>query len=257
MSSTLGIAIDLVIVGIFLIFGIVGYKKGLLNSVLSLFGWGFCIAVACLTAKYVAGWINGLYDFSSLIGNGISKNLTGTNNFFAQAINTYESSGALIEASSNLKINSLLKTYIKILFSGNGVNMSSTKTIGFIVGYSLGNICMIIISAILIFIILKIATNLLTKFFKNIEQTKVLGQLNKILGSVLGVIKATLIIVAINGVMVGLSLIPPVNNFVNPFIQNNTYIEKVFYNSTDHIVEKYVIEGDLIKNSLSFIWNKK
>ena len=76
MISTIGIIIDIAVIAAFVIFGLIGLKKGLLKSVLSIFSWGFCILVAFLTAKYVATWINGLYNFSGLIGNKISKSLT-------------------------------------------------------------------------------------------------------------------------------------------------------------------------------------
>ena len=250
MISTIGIIIDIVIIAVFLIFGLIGLKKGFLKSILSLFSWGLCITIAFLTAKYVAGWINGIYDFSALIGSKISKSLVNMNEFFAQSINVYEAGGkeALINASNSLNINSLLKQVIKVIFSHTNVNMSSTETIGSVVGNSLGDISMVIIAGVLVFVVLKIAVALLSKLFKKIEQTKVLGGLNKILGLLLCLIKATLIVFVVNCVFVGLSLIPAVNKMITPLVQDNTHIEKVIYNSTDQIFEKYVIKGDLVKN---------
>jgi len=258
MVATLGIIIDVVIIAVFVIFGIIGLKKGLLKSILSLFSWGFCILVACLTAKYVAGWLNGLYNFSGLIGNSISKSLNNTNAFFAQSINVYEAGGkdALIAAIPT-DINKLLAQLIKSVFSNTSVDMSSTNTIGYVVGSSLGHICMIVISGILVFIVLKIAVALLSKLFKNIAQTKILGGLNKILGLVLGLLKATLIVGVVNCILVALTLVPAANRTLTPLIQDNTHIEKVIFNTTDNLFGKYVIEGDAVKNWVENLWKSR
>lgn len=259
MISTVGIIIDIVIVALFVIFGLIGLKKGFLKSVLSLFSWVVCIVVAFLTAKYVAKWINEIYDFSALIGDKIANGLTKTNEFFAQSINVYEAGGkeALINASSSLNINSLLKQIIKVVFSNSNVDMSSSESIGSVVGDSLGDISMIIIAGILVFIILKIAVALLSKLFKKIEQTKVLGGLNKILGLALGLIKASLIVLVINCILVGVSLIPLGNKLLTPVIQDNTHVEKVIYNTTDQLFEKYVIKGDVVDNLIENLWEKR
>lgn len=258
MLATIGIIIDVAIIAVLLIFSIIGFKKGLLKSVLSLFSWFVCILIAFFTAKYVAGWINGIYDFSGLIGNSISKSLNKTSEFFAQSINVYEASGkdALIKAIPN-DINGLLQQLIKVVFTNTKVDMSSTDSIGLVVGSSLGHICMVIISGILVFIVLKIIVKLLSKLFDNIERTKVLGGLNKILGLVLGLAKAAIIVIVLNCVLVGLTLIPAVNKTITPLVQDNTHVEKVIYNQTDKLFGKYVIEGDTVKNWVEDLWESR
>ena len=126
-----------------------------------------------------------------------------------------------------------------------------------VVGDSLGDISMIIIAGILVFIILKIAVALLSKLFKKIEQTKVLGGLNKILGLALGLIKASLIVLVVNCILVGVSLIPLGNKLLTPVIQDNTHVEKVIYNTTDQLFEKYVIKGDVVDNLIEKLWEKR
>ena len=151
----------------------------------------------------------------------------------------------------------MLAQLIKVVFSNTSVDMSSTATIGSVVGSSLGHICMVIISGILIFILLKIVVALLSKLFDNIERTKVLGGLNKLLGLVLGFVKASIIIIVVNCVLVGLTLVPTFNKMVTPLIQENTHVEKVIYNQTDKLFGKYVIEGDTVKNWVENLWNAR
>lgn len=258
MFSTIGIIIDVVIIATLVIFGIIGFKKGFLHSIISLFSWVVCLAIAILTAKYVAGWINGIYNFAGLIGSKIGDGLIKTNEFFNQAINVYEASGkeALI-AAIPAETNGLLKELIKIVFNNSAVDFTSTETIGSVIGYNLGHICMVIISGILVFVVLKIVVAILTKLFDKIAKTKILGGLNKILGLILGVVKGAVIVFIINVVLVGLSLMPAVNKTITPIIQDHTYVEKFVYNQTDKLAGKYIIEGEAIQNWINNLWNNR
>lgn len=258
MFATIGIIIDILIIAILIIFSIIGLKKGFFKSIMSIFSWSVCLIIAIYTAKYVAGWINGLYNFADLIGNGISKSLTKSNNFFAQSINIYQAGGkdALIAAIPS-DVNALVKQLIKVAFSNTKVDMSSSDSIGSVVGLGLGQICMVIISGILVFIVLKIAVALLNKLFDHMSKTKIIGGLNRFLGFVLGLLRGALIVIVINLILVGLSLVPIINKFSTPIIKENTYVEKTIYKTTDKLFGKYVIEGDTVKNWVEDIWEKR
>ena len=245
MFTIAGFVIDFIVIALLVIFGLIGLKKGLFKSLLSLFSWSACIILACLTAKYVAGWIDKLFNFSGMIGNKIAISLSKSNNFFAKPISAFAEGGkdSLIAAVNELKINKLLKEIIKIVFSKGKIDMTSSKTIGSVVGLKLGNICMIVITAILMFILLKVALFLLSKFFKNLEQIKLIGGLNKAIGFILGIAKACVIILTVNMVLVALTLIPAVDKTITPIINQNTYIERFVYKQSDKLFEKYIVNG--------------
>lgn len=255
--ETVGIIIDIALVAILVIFGLIGYKKGLLRSVLSLFSWVVCLSVAIFVAKYVAQWLNGIYNFSGLIGNKIAQSLIKSNEFFAQSINVYEAGGKDALISAIPTNNKLLAQLIKIIFSNSNVDMTSTDTIGSVVGASSGHICMIIISGVLVFLVLMLAVGLLSKLFKKIEQTKILGGLNKFLGLILGLIKGALIVVVINCILVAVTMIPAANKVITPAVKDNTYVEKAVYNTTDKLFEKYVIEGKAVQHWLDKLWESR
>lgn len=256
MMATIGLIIDVLIVGALIIFGIIGFNKGFLKSLISLFSWIVCIIIAIFTAKYVAGWINGVYDFSGFIGEKIANGLIDTNEFFAQAISEFENTQQII-GSLPSDLNGLLRQLIKVVFSNTSVDMTSTDSIASVVGSSLGHICMVIIAGILVFIVLKIVIALLSRLFDNIARTKILGGLNKVIGLLFGVLKAGCVIVLLNCILVALSLIPAVNDTITPLIQDNTHIEKVIYNTTDDFIEKYIIEGDLLDDWITDLWNSR
>lgn len=257
MLSTIGIIIDIAIVLAVIISGLIGLKTGFLKSVLSFFSWVVCLIVAVFAAKYVAGWINGIYDFSALIGGKVSTSLVKFNEFFGRSINTFANTEEIV-ANLPSNMNGLLKQLIKVVFSNNSVDMTSEESVGSFVGSCLGEISMVIISGILVFVVLKIVVALLSRLFDNIEKTKVLGGLNKFLGLLLGVLRAAIIIVIVNVVLAGLSLVPFVNNkIINPIIKENTHVEKVIYNKTDELFGKYVIQGDTVKNWIEDLWENR
>lgn len=259
MLSTIGLIIDIVIVAALAICGIIGFKKGFLKSLISLFSWAVCIGVAIFAAKYVASWINGIYDMTGFIGDKIANGLNGIDEVFAKPVSAFASTDAIISELEAVNMNGLLFQLVKVVFSSSKITDTSTidGTISSYVGESLGHICMLIISAILIFIVLRIVIALLSRLFDNIARTKILGGLNKILGVVFGVIKAGCVIVIFNVILVALSLIPAVNNAITPLVQDNTKVERFIYNKTDEIVEKYVIEGDALEDWISNLWNSR
>lgn len=256
MLSTIGIIIDIVIILACIISGIIGLKKGFLQSILSIFSWSVCILVAIFTAKYVAGWINGIYDFSSLIGDKISNSLIASNKFFGTAINTFANKEEIL---SNIpaNVNGLLLQLIKVIFTNSAVDMTSDESVGHFIGNALGYISIVIIAGVLVFIVLKIVVALLSKVFDNINKTKVIGGVNKGLGFALGLLRALIIIAIINFVLVGLSLIPAINQFLTPIIKDYTYVEKFIFNITDMIFGKYVIEGNTIQTWVQTLWNSR
>lgn len=257
MLSTIGIIIDIAIVLTLVVFGVIGFKKGLLKSVLSLFSWAVCILIAVFTAKYVASWLNGIYDFSGWIGGKIANGLDGMNDVFGKSMNTFENTDAIISSLEGANLNGFLLQMVKVVFSNSNVDINTEATVSNVVGSSLGYICMLVISGILVFIVLKIVIALLSRLFDNIARTKILGGLNKLLGLGFGLLKAGCIIIIFNCVLVALSLVPAVNDTVTPIVQDNTRVEKVIYNKTDEIVGEYIVENETIQNWITELWNNR
>ena len=255
MLSTIGIIIDVAIVAFLVIFAIIGYKKGFLKTIISFFSWTVCLGVAIWLARYVAGWINKIYDFTAFFGDKITNNLINSNNFFDSAINSFSSKEEL-QSSVNSNTSGILNKLLALVFKGD-IDMTSELSVGHFAGYALSQVCVVVVCGILTFIVLRVAVMLLTKLFDNIERTKVLGGLNKILGSVLGVVKVACVVVMLNAIVIMLTLIPAVNNTIKPLVQENTYCEKVIYNACDKFMEKYVINGNIIQNWITDAWTSR
>lgn len=254
--NVVGLVIDIALVVFLLVFAIIGFKKGFLKSVISLFSWVVCIAVAIFAAKYVASWLNSMFNFSGWFGDKIAGGLIGSNEFFKTQINTFENKEQIL-ASIPANTNGALKALIEVVFKNTAVDMESTASVASVVGASLGHVCMLVITGIAIFLVLKLVIFILNKIFDNIARTKVLGGVNKILGLIFGLAKGLLIIAVINIALVALSMVPVVNNVVSPVIKNNTYVEKTIYNTTDKLVGKYIIEGGALQNWITNLWQSR
>ncbi len=259
MLSTIGIVLDIIILSALGIAAIIGFKKGFFKSILAFFSWVVCAIVAIMLAKYVANWINGIYNFSNLIGRKIASALNGQGDYFKNPINSfgYENKDELI-AAIPAGTNGMLAQLIKVIFKNATVDVAiETSSVSTIVGTCIGKIVMIVIAAILVFVVLKLAVFLLTKLLNKITSNAVFGTLNKIFGAIFGALKAAVIILSFNFILVMLSLLPFVNKTIKPLVQENTVIERVIYNGTDKLVEKYIIDGDLIKGWVSTAWGKR
>ncbi len=258
--ATTGIIIDIVLLVILLIFGLVGFKKGLFNSLLSLFSWIVCIIVAIFLARFVAKWINGIYDFNGLIGGKINDSLVKVDSVFSKKIVDFKDAGGkdaiMAELNSVPNLNGFLRKLIKMVFNSSSFNPDSTATVGMTIGRSAGQLCMLVISMILTFIVLKIVIGLLSKLFDNISKVKIIGGLNKLFGLLFGIVKGLCIIVLFNAVLSGMSVLPFVNKSITPVIQDHTHVEKVVYNTTDKLMQKYVVEGKVVQKWIDDLWKK-
>lgn len=251
--STFGIIIDISVILLIVLFGFIGYKKGFLKSLISLFSWVVCLVVAFFTAKYVASWINGIYDFSGLIGEKVAKSLQKDNAYFSLAVSTFGTKENLINAGEAAS-SGFIEKLIKVIFNNSKVDMTSNKTIGAVIGESVGDITMILVAGLLVFIVLMIVFKILSKIFDKIASMRVIGGINKLLGLAFGVLKAGVIIIAANLLIIALSHLPVVNKTITPLIQDNTKIEKVVYDKTDKVFNKYIVEGKVLEQWTSDLW---
>lgn len=249
--STIGLIVDIVLISALAIWGFLGLKKGFLKSLLSLFSWLVCIVISIVLAKYVASWLNLIHNFSGDIGNKIASSLTNSNELYALPITEKDAFLA------NQPGNGLFKQVIKVILTSITVKEGDSLTIASVVGAQIGWICMLVISGVLIFIVLKIVIALLSRLFDNISRTKVLGKVDKILGFILGILKAGCVVIILNFVLIALSLIPMVNKTILPLIQNETHVERFIYNKSDEFVKKHVIDGQLVQKWITDVYNNR
>lgn len=256
VSSTVGIALDVLIVALIVVFAFIGLRQGFFKSVLSMVSTLVVLIVSIWLASPVAKLINKIYDFTGLIAGKLCTSIAGMGAFYSEPIPAGVS-GADLANSIPSNTNGFLKTLMSKVLNPLSAGEVEGATVAEIVSGSFASVIMAIIAGILLFILIKIVLSLATKLFDNITKNRVFGFFNKILGFVLGGLKGLLIIVLFAFILTLLTVVPFINSNVSPIIQKHTYIVKPIYNYTDKFVEKHIINGKLVQKWVDNLWENK
>lgn len=254
-QSVIGIILDVVVVAVVLILTIIGFSKGFLRSLINLFSNTILIIISIFTAKYLASLLEKLFGFITFFATQMAKVIGGlAEGVFTTVLDGTESVTSLKAIVNGTDIFGLLKTYMNKVIEGSSI--VAGDSIATIVGNSLGAIVSAIISGIIIFLLLKFVLFLLGKIFANITaSSKTIGWLDKLLGVIFGACRGVLNVMVFSAVTILMTLIPTVNNFVTPVVQDNTKITKYVYNFTDDLVDKYIISN--IDDWVHSLWENR
>lgn len=256
MSKTIGIAIDVIIVALVVVFAFIGLRKGFFKSVLSMVSGVVVIIVSFLLASPVAKLINKIYDFNGLLAGKLCKSIAGMGTFYSQTIPEGVSGSDLVNqipSSTNGFLKKLMSHVLKPLSAGD----VQGATVADIVSGAFASIIVTVIVGILLFVLIKIIIALATRLFDNITKNRVFGATNKLLGLAFGAVKGFIIVVVFAIVLTFLTVIPTVNTKLSPILQDHTKIARPIYNYTDEMVEKYVVDGKLVQKWVDDLWDNK
>lgn len=256
LASGVGIAIDVAIVVLLVIFGLIGFKKGFFKSVLSMISTVVVLVVSILCASPLANLINKIYDFTGLIAGKLCKAIASMGAFYNQTI-PEGVSGKDIANNIPSSTNGFLKKLMSYVLDPLKAGDIEGATVADIVSGAFASIIMVIIAGIILFIAIKIVIALASRLFDNITRNRVFGATNKLLGLAFGAAKGFLIIIAFTIILTLMTVVPFINTKLTPIIQDNTHIAKPIYNYTDEMVEKYVVDGKVIQKWIENLWDNK
>lgn len=254
-SKFIGVGIDVAIVGVIVIFALIGLFKGFFKSVISMISTFVVLIASIFLASPVAKLVNKIYDFTGLIAGKLCKNIAGLGSFYSEPI--HNMSGAEVAGNIPSGTNGFLKKFMTHTLKPLSAGDIEGATVADIVSGSFASIIMLVISAILVFILIKIVIAIITRLFDNISRNRVFGFSNKLLGFVFGACKGLLAVFVFALTLTALTVIPVVNKKVSPLLQDHTKIAKPIYNFSDRLVEKYVIDGKVIQKWVDGLWENK
>lgn len=256
ISSVAGIAFDVAIIALLVIFGLIGFKKGFFKSVISMISTLVIIIISIFCASPLARVINKLYDFTGLIAKGICKSIASMGPFYSQPISGGVSGADLVNnipKSTNGFLKKLMSYVLKPLSAGD----IQGATVADIVSGAFASVIMLIICGIVLFILIKIILAIATRLFENITRNRVFGATNKILGLVFGAIKGFIIVLIFSVVLTLLTVVPAINTKISPAIQDHSKIARPIYNYTDEFMEKHVVDGKIVQKWIDKLWENK
>ena len=227
-----GILIDVFVLLLLVFFTIVGYYKGFLRTILSLFGTVGSLVVAYLTKNVIANFLNDWFGWGTSIANVVMKQVsTLSQDFISVEGGTNEE---LVTIINNSKVGLIYKKIFSMIVPDE---ILQPTTVAGCVGNVVGNLALVVISFVLVFVLIKLIVFILNKILKKIPRRSVIGKANQILGSVIGLVNGLIAVVTIFVIVYFICLIPSVNEFIYPYIEK-TLVTKYVYEFFGQILLK-------------------
>ncbi len=210
--------LDIIVISILAVFAIIGFVKGFLNTLLSLFGNLASLAIAIVIVKPCTKFLDGIFHIVNWLGGLI--------------INGVQSAGVLPDLASSTMTpdevithlngtNSLLGKFTSLFVDKNveaygvgATDLVSTLTNG------MGNFAAMVFTVIIMFILIRIAVLVLSKIFDAITKKSALSGLDRVLGTVFGLCKGALVVTVILSIMYTIS---PIFPQIDGWIQNSGF----------------------------------
>jgi len=257
-SHYIGIFLDIAVLVVLITFACIGYYHGLFKSLIALFSTVVVLIISFYFANHFAKLINTMFDFTSLIANHLAPAIGKLGPVYTMTFPTGMSGSEFYKSYiANSDTNSLLKKFFEFTLKGYKAESLDGLQVADVLAGAISSIIVTVVAGILLFIIIKIALGLLSRFFDNITKLRVLGGLNKIFGFVFGACKGGLIILFFVVITVCLSFVPKVNKKIYPLINDDTKVVKLFYNTTDTLMEKYFVKTDALSKWINNLWDSR
>lgn len=210
--------LDIIVIAVLAIFAIIGFVKGFLNTLLSLFGNLASLAIAIVIVKPCAKFLDGIFHIVDWLGGLIIKGVQNANILPDLSASTL----APDEVISHLKsTNTLLGKFTSLFvdtsvaeYGAGATDLVSTLT------NSMGNFAAMVFTVIIMFILIRIAVLILSKIFDAITKKSALSGLDRLLGGVFGLCKGALIVTVILSIMYTIS---PIFPQIDEWIQNSSF----------------------------------
>ncbi len=236
--------IDIAIIAIILLFLLIGFFKGFMKQILSTANWLLALVGAFLLVKPISGLLTET-AIQTTINNKIIDWIASKGALFSEVIQTGQASEQLTNAISALGLPQFIANAIV-----NGLNLSSIegKTLAEVLAPTIGNIVLTVFTFLVLFILIMIIIKIVFRLLNKIFDKGVLGIVNKILGSALGIVKGLVLVSLVMLLVSAVSgLIPSLNDFLVIDLKldaDGFGIGKYFYQSNPLVA--------LIKGSFSF-----
>ena len=227
--------IDIIVIAVLLVFAIVGMVKGFLNTLLSLFSSLASLGVAIFCAKPVAKFLDSVFGIVSKIGGSIASGLSGSIKPFADGA-TETITGEYVKnylANDGLTFQERL---YKLFIEDSATFTTDAEVVNYI-GNRIAAVAALIIAAVVVYIVLRIAVLLLAKLFDALTKNRAISGLDRAMGLIFGLLKGALMVCLVLGVFYLLA-----NSTVQGWIDNSTVTNWIYQYVTEfveYIVGKY------------------
>ena len=195
-------ALDIILVVALVIMGLRGAKKGLIGSLVGVLSTVVALILVFTLAKPFSGWTNGLFGLGDALKVKFTESFAGKEGF------NLDISGVGVESAlAQYEVPSLFTGFILDHYAG--ADLPAGTTIAALLGEVTAGWATTFLCGIAIFFLTKLIFRFLGGVLNGVVSCiPILGPINAILGSLIGVLKLVLILSAL---LAFLSLIPVVS----------------------------------------------
>ena len=233
--------IDVIILVILIVFIAIGFWKGFMFSIISMFSAFVNFSIALLLTRPITNLFNSWFGLEGALTNSFSDKLTSmspdfntnlvgmTNSQISKHIeNTLE--------DSNFPFKNLFSSMIDI--KSSSIADKSSLTLNDILSKSLGSFFSLIICFVIIFIIIYLILFLLSKLSQKAKEIEGIRVTDRILGVIFGIIKGTLLIVGLFTILSFFKedgVLEPLFNYIK-----QSEVSGWIYSNVNILVDKYI-----------------
>lgn len=243
--------VDFLIIIIVLIFIVVGCLKGFVFSILSLFGGTVNFTLSIVLCRPVSNLINNIFKLDSALVTSFSSKLSKLSSNFDISLSSFNSEADLNSYITNTINNSSLSSFSKKILN-NSINITPEDiqntdiTLNNIISKSLATFISIIISFIIIFILIYLLLWLISFLSRKANQISDIKFTDRLLGTIFGFIRGTLIIVFMFIILSFFSETGLLSGLFNQIHQSP--IGNWLYSNINNFTDKYINLKDIAKN---------
>lgn len=195
--------IDYIIIGVLLLYMIIGYFKGFMISVLSLFSFTVKFIISLLLCKPALLFTNNVCKLDVALSNSFINKFGKTSELFTQNMNNMtqaEIDTHITNCLNTTKYPSFLKSYFKSIFTIQ--EGQSNYTFADVIGNTLGRFCSFIITFVIVFILITIILLILKKQCKKITENSVtVRKVDRFTGIIYGAVRGSVNIIVIFAIL--------------------------------------------------------
>ncbi|SHE39573.1 CvpA family protein [Alkalibacter saccharofermentans] len=204
--------IDILIIGVFVLYVIADFKRGLVNALASILSFVISLIIASSLYKSVYELVTENTDIYSNLYNFIAENFRVGNSSEAKGLEQLDLNKLPVGARD---------------FIQNAAAESGNMNIAFDFAATLADMILYLLCFIGVFLIVRLIIFVIAGFFDFIAKLPVLNIMNKTGGAFMGIIEGAIVNIIIINSIYSLAILFNHSNIINAL--NNSYIAQYFY----------------------------
>ncbi len=215
--------VDIAIIGIILLFAVVGLLKGFMKTLLSFAGVVLALIAAVLLTKPVVAALGGS-KIETIIAEKVLTVLSGMGDLMTTEIPSYEVLVEVLQQSLPASVAQSLAESVSEMFGS-----SANQTLAQLLTPGLTNIFMNILVFIVLFVVLIIVFAVLKSIAKAFKHIKLIDIVDKILGFILGAIMGVAFVYLLMLILTLLTGVESINTLVDMILSSS--LGSIMYNN--------------------------